>query len=224
MFLEILDLKIENIPYPNSDETFGILKNINGDSSYIYVNEGLQPYKIVITENLDNYEVPIDSIALVLCNDGAYLKVSKMYDQVFEYNNYEYFKDIDLSDSSIFNDINFWDNTFNVIEGIMEEGKVAYIIIYSIYYIFYWIFYIAIFCLLITLFSKMRTMNYLRFWDLFKISVYSIAPFIICAVLSTLFNIGILIYIGYLIAAIYNIISVNEILKTLYITRKEGDQ
>ncbi len=31
---EILDLKIENIPYPNSDETFGILKNIKSKGKY----------------------------------------------------------------------------------------------------------------------------------------------------------------------------------------------
>ena len=31
---EILDLKIENIPYPNSDETFGVLKNIKSKGKY----------------------------------------------------------------------------------------------------------------------------------------------------------------------------------------------
>lgn len=31
---EILDLKIENIPYPNSDETFGIIKNIKSKGKY----------------------------------------------------------------------------------------------------------------------------------------------------------------------------------------------
>lgn len=210
----------EEIPFVIED---GTLKNVNNDHEYKYINKNFSVYHIVFTEEIGNYETQMDTIVVLLSKDGVYLKLATMAEKVFDYTDYEYFKNIDFTNKDLFNDISFWDNVFNVIESSMDEGRVAYVIVYSIYYIFYWVFYIAIFCLLITLFSKMRTMNYLRFWDLFKVSVYSLSPFIICAVLSTLFNLGLLMYIGYLLSAIYNVITVNEILKKLYITRKEGE-
>ena len=45
----------------------------------------------------------------------------------------------------------------------------------------------------------------------------------ICSVFSSLFNLGFLIYIGYLLSAIYNIITVNEVLKNTYSVRREGE-
>lgn len=47
---EVLDLKIENIPYPNSDETFGVLKNIKskGKNRDLFI-----PMKLI--EEIDDY-------------------------------------------------------------------------------------------------------------------------------------------------------------------------
>ena len=63
------------------------------------------------------------------------------------------------------------------------------------------------------MFSKFRILGALKFWDLFKIAIYSLTPFVVCSVFSSLFNVGALIYIGYIISAIYNSITINEVLK-----------
>ena len=82
---------------------------------------------------------------------------------------------------------------------------------------------IIFFALITAFFSKMRTANFLKYWDLLKLSVYGLSPFIVCAVFATLFNIGVLLYVGFIVSAIVNTITVNEVLKNFYGVRKEGE-
>ena len=106
---------------------------------------------------------------------------------------------------------------------VYDDTKLGYIIFLTVYYFIYWFVWLLIFCLVISLFSKMRVFGALKYWGLYKISIYSLTPFVICSVFSSLFNLGILIYVGYFLSAIYNIITVNEVLKNTYSVRREGE-
>ena len=87
-------------------------------------------------------------------------------------------------------------------------------------YSFIWMFVLA---LIVTMFSKFRVMGALKFWDLYKISIYSLTPFVVCSVFSSLLGVGALIYVGYIVSAIFNGITTNEVLKNTYSVRREGE-
>lgn len=212
----------EEIPFIIED---GTLKNVNNDANYVYTNSSIASVKIIITENIENAVAPLDGIAIVLTKDGVYQKVAfiTVANQIITYNDFDYLKKLDLSNPNIYSELSFWDNIFSIVGAILNEAKPLYVIVNSIYNLFYWVGMIVFFVLIISFFAKMRIRSYLSFWSLFKISFYSMTPFIICLVFSILFNITILIYIGYLISAIYNVITINEVLKRVYLTRNEGE-
>lgn len=212
----------EEIPFIIED---GTLQNVNNDANYVYTNSSIASVKIIITENIENAVAPLDGIAIVLTKDGVYQKVAfiTVANQIITYNDYDYLKNLDLSNPNIYSELSFWDNIFSIVGAILNEAKPLYVIVNSIYDLFCWVGMIVFFVLIFSFFAKMRIRSYLSFWSLFKISFYSMTPFIICLVFSILFNITILIYIGYLISAIYNVITINEVLKRVYLTRNEGE-
>lgn len=210
----------EEIPFEIKS---GKLENVNGNTEYVYKNETIEMFTFVFTEKIENCPTSLDKFIIAFCEDGVYTKVSTFRDKIFSYTEYKYLQNLDFSNNDIFSDITFWDNMFGITENILNESKPFYIFIYSVFYIFYWIVWMAFFAIIIAFFSKIRTAGYLKYWDLLKLSVYSLSPFVICAVFATLFNMGFLIYLGYIIAAVFNAISVNEVLRNFYGTRKEGE-
>ena len=211
--------KDENIPFVIED---GILKHVDGLSEAIYINQEVKPYEIVFTEKIENYTVKMDEMVIIFTNDGVYLKMAFANAGIVNFSEHEYLKNLDFSDKTVLGSDDFWHNIFSITDKVLDSYKPIYIVGYGFYYLFYWFMWLAIFCLIMAFFSKMRTMGLIKFWELFKMSIYSLTPFVICAVFSSLFNLGFLVYIGYLISAIYNIITVNEIIKNNFATRKEG--
>lgn len=203
----------------------GELKNVNGEHDNVYINSSITSISFVFTENVSNAVAPINGMAIVFANDGVYQKMSVLTiaTKILTYNDYEYLQQLDFTDGKIFSDINFWDNVFGIANSILNQYKPIYVITNSIYNLFYWLAMIVFFVFVISFFAKMRIRSYLKYWSIFKISFYSMAPFIICLVFSILFNLSFLIYIGYLISAIYNVITINEVLKRVYLTRNEGE-
>ncbi len=212
--------KKEVVPFKIED---GIVKNINGDHEEVYINTNYSLYKIVFTEDIENYQASMDSIVIVICNDGVYGKMAIAHKQFFNFSDSEYFKNLDFSNPELFEDFNFWNNTFSVIQTLIDESKVVYITLYSCYYIIYSFVWLFVLALIVTMFTKFRVMGALKFWDLYKISIYSLTPFVVCSVFSSLLGAGILIYVGYIVSAIYNGITVNEVLKNTYSVRREGE-
>ena len=211
--------KDEEIPFIIED---GILKHVDGLSETIYINQEVKPYEIVFTEKIENYTVKMDEMAIVFTNDGVYIKMAFANAGIVNFSEHEYLKNLDFSDKTVLSSDDFWNNIFSITDKVLDSYKPIYIVGYGFYYLFYWFMWLAIFCLIMAFFSKMRTMGLIKFWELFKMSIYGLTPFVICAVFSSLFNLEFLVYIGYLISAIYNIITVNEIIKNNFATRREG--
>lgn len=209
----------ENIAFVIKD---GKLINTNNDADYVYTNKVYETLYIVFTQNIEKSETPLNGSSIVFSEDGVYLKMGVAL-KVVEYNEYEYLKNIDFTDKELLADINFWDNIYSVTESVLKEFKPMTLVINMVYYFIYWTGTMLMFVLIISFFSKMRTSNLLSFGSIFKLSIYNLAPFIICLIFSTLFNLGFLIYIGYIITSIYNFITINEVLKRLYLNRNEGE-
>lgn len=209
----------ENIAFVIKD---GKLINTNNDADYVYTNKVYENLYIVFAQNIEKSETPLNGSSIVFSEDGVYLKMGVAL-KVVEYNEYDYLKNIDFTDKELLADINFWDNIYSVTESVLKEFKPMTLVINMVYYFIYWTGTMLMFVLIISFFSKMRTSNLLSFGSIFKLSIYNLAPFIICLIFSTLFNLGFLIYIGYIITSIYNFITINEVLKRLYLNRNEGE-
>ena len=67
----------------------------------------------------------------------------------------------------------------------------------------------------------MRYGNVLKFSGLFKVSIYNLTPFVFCTIFGSLFGMQLLVYVGYVVSAVYSLISTSKILENMYNTRKE---
>lgn len=199
----------------------GVLKGLKDDASYVYTNKVSEKFYIVFTEDIQKSENPVEGISIVFSKDGVYAKY-QIAVKVMEYTEFEYLKNIDFSDKELLSDINFWDNMFGIAEKVIENYKPIYLVSNTIYYLLYWSGWMMMFALIIAFFSKMRTNGLLSYGSLFKLTIYNLSPFVMCLIFATLFNLGFLVYIGYLLTAVFNIITVNEVLKKLYLNRNEG--
>ena len=111
-----------------------------------------------------------------------------------------------------------------ITEITVNNFKPIYMIIGTISNLIYWFAWLIIFMLIIALFSKFKVSGYIKFRDLFKIAVYSLTPLVFCIFFANFLGIKLLLYLGYILAAIFNSITVNEILKNILMIKKEGPQ
>lgn len=210
----------EKIPFVIED---GVLVNIDDDETYVYLNENLETFDIQVTENIDNAKMNLEKMSIVLATDGVYIKYSVMSEKLFEYSKYEYLNNLDLSDVDQLRGNAFWNNIFDILYQELHSIRWFTITVNAINNILYSIMLMLAFTFIITLFSKFRTGGYLKFFGIFKVTIYNLTPFIFCLIFSILFNLHFLTYIGYIISAIYNLITISEILKRLYLNRNEGE-
>lgn len=211
----------EEIPYEIID---GKLVNVNGDVNHYYINNLSTEMNIIFTEDLSNIDNTTPSLNIIFNQDGVYVSASLIAQKIFEYSEFDYLVNLDFSDPNVIRDISFWDNIFNITEITVNNFKPIYMIIGTISNLIYWFAWLIIFMLIIALFSKFKVSGYIKFRDLFKIAVYSLTPLVFCIFFANFLGIKLLLYLGYILAAIYNSITVNEILKNILMIKKEGPQ
>lgn len=211
----------EEIPYEIID---GKLVNVNGDVNHYYINNLSTEMNIIFTEDLSNIDNTTPSLNIIFNKDGVYVSATLIAQKIFEYSEFDYLVNLDFSDPNVIRDISFWDNIFNITEITVNNFKPIYMIIGTISNLIYWFAWLIIFMLIIALFSKFKVSGYIKFRDLFKIAVYSLTPLVFCIFFANFLGIKLLLYLGYILAAIYNSITVNEILKNILMIKKEGPQ
>lgn len=211
----------EEIPYEIID---GKLVNVNGDVNHYYINNLSTEMNIIFTEDLSNIDNTTPSLNIIFNKDGVYVSASLIAQKIFEYSEFDYLVNLDFSDPNVIRDISFWDNIFNITEITVNNFKPIYMIIGTISNLIYWFAWLIIFMLIIALFSKFKVSGYVKFRDLFKIAVYSLTPLVFCIFFANFLGIKLLLYLGYILAAIFNSITVNEILKNILMIKKEGPQ
>ena len=211
----------EEIPYEIID---GKLVNVNGDVNHYYINNLSTEMNIIFTEDLSNIDNTTPSLNIIFNKDGVYVSASLIAQKIFEYSEFDYLVNLDFSNPNVIRDISFWDNIFNITEITVNNFKPIYMIIGTISNLIYWFAWLIIFMLIIALFSKFKVSGYIKFRDLFKIAVYSLTPLVFCIFFANFLGIKFLLYLGYILAAIFNSITVNEILKNILMIKKEGPQ
>lgn len=211
----------EEIPYEIID---GKLVNVNGDVNHYYINNLSTEMNIIFTEDLSNIDNTTPSLNIIFNQDGVYVSATFIAQKIFEYSEFDYLVNLDFSDPNVIRDISFWDNIFNITEITVNNFKPIYMIIGTISNLIYWFAWLIIFMLIIALFSKFKVSGYIKFRDLFKIAVYSLTPLVFCIFFANFLGIKFLLYLGYILAAIFNSITVNEILKNILMIKKEGPQ
>ena len=211
----------EEIPYEIID---GKLVNVNGDVNHYYINNLSTEMNIIFTEDLSNIDNTTPSLNIIFNQDGVYVSATLIAQKIFEYSEFDYLVNLDFSDPNVIRDISFWDNIFNITEITVNNFKPIYMIIGTISNLIYWFAWLIIFMLIIALFSKFKVSGYIKFRDLFKIAVYSLTPLVFCIFFANFLGIKLLLYLGYILAAIFNSITVNEILKNILMIKKEGPQ
>lgn len=200
----------------------GTLSNINNDSEYVYTNKLMDTIYISMTEDVSKVEPPLNGYSIVFGKDGVYIAMPLQY-KIFDYKDYEYLKNIDFSDPELFSNIKFWDNIFSITGSVLNEYKPMFLVINTLYYFIYWTGWMLMLVLIVSIFTKMRTSTFLSFGSIFKVSIYNLAPFVVCLIFATLFDLGFLMYVGSIISMVYNMITINEVLKRLYLNRNEGE-
>lgn len=211
----------EEIPYEIID---GKLVNVNGDVNHYYIKNLSTEMNIIFTEDLSNIDNTTPSLNIIFNQDGVYVSATLIAQKIFEYSEFDYLVNLDFSDPNVIRDISFWDNIFNITEITVNNFKPIYMIIGTISNLIYWFAWLIIFMLIIALFSKFKVSGYIKFRDLFKIAVYSLTPLVFCIFFANFLGIKFLLYLGYILAAIFNSITVNEILKNILMIKKEGPQ
>ena len=92
----------------------------------------------------------------------------------------------------------FWNNIFDILYQELHSIRWFTITVNAVNNILYSIMLMLVFTFIITLFSKFRTGGYLKFFGIFKVTIYNLTPFIFCLIFSILFNLHFLTYIGYI--------------------------
>lgn len=207
----------EEIPFVIEN---GQLSNKTSDATYTYVNDSLSGINFYVTEDLKNIDATLTNINIVLGKEEVYVVFSSFAYPVLKYADYAYLNNLDLSDKNIINSLTFWDNIFGIMDNIYDSMRPVIVIVTTIEYFFYWCAWIAILAVILAFFGKMKTGNLLKFSGLFKVSIYNLTPFVFCTIFGNLFGMQLLIYVGYLVSAVYSFISMNKILENMYDTRK----
>ncbi len=200
----------EKIPFFIED---GKLRNKDGNTEAVYVNDNLSGYKIVISENNAASFDSLKSIVIFLNEDSVDIVMAGAVMRLFQYSDYSNLNGLDINGANGFENIEFWNTVFSIVDNQLDNYFAIRFAINVFYNIFYWIVWLMILACILGLVARMRTLNFLRFGDALKISIYNMTPFVFCAIISEFFNIGIFIYLGYIITFIFNTMTVNEILK-----------
>lgn len=209
----------ENIPFTIEK---GELKNSDGDNTFVYQNKNLTGITFYITENVNNVTSEFDELSIVLAKDKVYIKVSTLAIPIISYTEYDYLTNLDLSDQQLINSFKFWDNIFYIMNNEYNKARPMFVILSTIIYFFYWLAWLCVFAFVLAIFGKMKYGNVIKFSGLFKLSIYNLTPFVFCSLFASLFGMQLLIYLGYLLSAIYSFVAQTKTLENMYNIRNEG--
>lgn len=209
----------ESIPYEFDDYVLKAKEGNEADFKKIDLGGN---FVVIFTTDISKIKVKSDEISLVFAQDGIYAKYYLYEEVLAHYTNYPYLQSLDLSTPGLFNSVDFWDQIFYIVEEVFNTYKPIFIAVVIIMNTFDWLIYLGFFVLLMSVFCRFRTMGLVKFGTIFKMSIYNVTPVVICMIISELFGFALFSYLGYVIGAIYNIITINQVIKEYYDNRNEG--
>ncbi len=201
----------EEIPFSIVD---GKLVSTKGDD-FVYENELLEIYKVVISTNENSGKEISENYTIVFREEAILLSFAGVEMKIANYNDIDKLKNFELSLLGDYNNTNEWNDVFAVCNDVVKSyiNFAALSISFSAF--IQNVMVILIIALIISMSFVFRFSKLLKFSAMYKMSIYYTAPFVIGCLLSSLFNLGILYYIGMIVSLVYSIIGSNVIVQRL---------
>ncbi|MFA6889924.1 MAG: hypothetical protein WCQ80_02750, partial [Bacilli bacterium] len=204
--------------FANEDIPFivmnGVLIEKNNDNTFVYQKQ-IQSGLLLVVSTAEDLQLDstVSSVSVVLKTDGVYIYQTFIEMQMFKYDEYPDFVNLNLSDASQVNNTQFWNIIFRVAELELENYQ-PYIRFFSVMAIaLESLLNILFVSLMLSLFQSFTLSGAIRFTELWKICIYLLAPYIMGSTLSIMFGNILLYYAGFLLTAIYVFMASRTILK-----------
>ena len=198
--------------------TSNILFHKEHDTEYVYEKALSSEVLVVIKTNVEN-ELYLDfPIVIEIARTGVFLHQYSTKRLLFSYNEYEELKNIDLG-RAYNNDSDFWEIVFDVAQKELDSQKTLSKVINVISIVISEGLYICILSLVLALFNRGADRRGLKFSKLWQMVIYLMVPYASGSILSELFGIGILYYVG----LVWSMINVVRFAQTIII-RGESDE
>lgn len=206
---------VEGIPFVI---TSNILFHKEHDTEYVYEKALSSEVLVVIKTNVDNETYLDFPIVIEISRTGVFLHQYSLKRLLFSYNEYEELRNIDLG-KAYENDRVFWETVFEIVEKEIDSQKTASQIIDVIAIIISEGLYICILSFVLALFNRRTDRRGMKFSKLWQMVIYLMVPYAFGSILSELFGIGILYYVG----LVWSMINVVRFAQTTII-RGESDE
>ena len=156
-------------------------------------------YRIVFTEN---------EVSIYYYLNGSNVTSLPM----FKYEEYDELTNINLKHAASEENYDFWNDIFNVANKEIKKYIPYLTIGVAIGYTFANLVIMLAIALLLTLVQRMMTRRIISFKENYVIASYALSPMVVSGLLSQLFSLRFIYFIGIILAIIYNMIATNQLL------------
>ena len=194
----------EVVPYEIIDSTLVFKDDIvSGNQTYhtIYYSDWVFYFSVD-----GNFTVPIENIYktnILLFKDGIYRCTPLNVSLIMKYSDYELFDGLDFSLATNY-DKEFYNQFYMLVEDIIEDYRVEFVEKTILMIFIESVLTVSIGSLILTVFGRFGEYNYFKFSKHWQLMVYAMTPLVVGSLLSTLFSMNLLYYIGLFMTLIYS--------------------
>lgn len=191
-----------DVPYELAD--YQLVPKAEGPGTIYQVEVIPDVLTLVMTdqETLPETDTMNMTTVILMTKSKVYIRQTFMETLLFEYDDYENLKNLDLALASK-DDYAFWNTIFPVISDQIAKF-LPYIQMTNIGMAFVLsLFDFLFFSLILTFFLKMGTRGLISFGTLWKLMVYTMTPYVLCQLLGNLYSFDLLSFAGMIVTVIY---------------------
>lgn len=178
------------------------LVGMNIDEDYQY-KKTLGYIDIIITNGNAKVDEKSTVPTIVLTKNGVLLYYSIYREVLFSYSDYEELENLDLS-LAYEDNSDFWKITFSVVAREMEKYHNLVVAMYMIIAVISQLLMLGIWSLIVAGLQKFSIGNKMKFSKLWQLMVYVTVPLALGKLLSDLFGIILIYYIGFILTVAYS--------------------
>lgn len=153
--------------------------------------------------------------------ESLMIEVGGFKTKVLDYLDYDEIANINL-DSLTKGKNESWEKVFKLVNNYVEERPLIFIVLPVIMQLLSNILSMILVALIVSLGALLRLRGVVKFGTILKLNIYCLEPFIIGALIDSLFGFSLLYIIGVVVTFIYSYITQIEIFKKVYSHHTEG--
>lgn len=201
----------EDIPFEIID---GKLVCLDEDNK-VYEKKLSDLVNVRISLELDDKINLSEAYVISFEEEKVVLSMAGLKADVLYYKDYNAFNNFDISKLGEYNNVTEWDVIFNAFTNVVKDYLPYATVVLAFSSIMQNGLFLIVFALIISLTFKMRFSNLLKYNVMLKLGIYYLAPYVICALISSLMGFGLLYYLGMILSIVYSIIGSNTIVSKL---------